>query len=168
MSDILAKLQAVHDKRALHKVHVPEYGMDLYFPPFTVADRDAARRGVNPKDESALMVSALVHMARDKDGSKMFDGPPEQMVKIKAELHRMEYNVLMRIMLEAGGGLSEAISAELAELDVEAVSAALATVVGEGTALAAMIAAAPDAAVLSGIQNLAETMAGAEQSQKNA
>jgi len=161
MSDILAQLKAAHDaadeKRV--KVTVPEYGFDLYFPPFTLARRDAARRGINPKDESALYVNTIVTMAQDEDGNQVFPNTPE----VKAELHRMSLETLQWIIQRSGGSqineadlaevqaldlddLSPVISGALREAGAERVASAVDRAGGEGlrTALRDLVEAFPD------------------------
>lgn len=148
MSDILAKLQAVHDKRQMVKVDVPEYGVAWYFPPFTVADHEAVRKGINPKHEHELMVAALMHMAHDEAGNRVFDLPMAERTKVRAELHRMELGVLQRIIAESGGGLGQAAAAEVAALDTDALRAVLLGFAGEEAPRLAEAARAVDASVL--------------------
>lgn len=131
MSDLLSKLKAAHDGRDMVRVDVPEYGVTWYFPSLTLADHEAIRKGVNVKDEHTLMISGLMHMARDEDGKKVFDLPPAERTAIKAELHRMELSVLQRIMTEAGGGLPKTIAAEVAEADADAMRASLVSGLGD-------------------------------------
>ena len=96
---LLDKLRAVHDAAAREGVEVPEYGLTLYFPPLTVSDRTAIRRGINPDDDMELRVSALVHMAQTEDGAKAFEDTPA----MRAELNRMPVSVLLRITAQSKG-----------------------------------------------------------------
>lgn len=140
MSDLLSKIRAAHDGRPMVKVHVREYGIDLYFPTLTVADRAAIRRGVNPKNEDELLVNALIHMARDADGKKLFDDSSE----VRAELHKMGFDVLQDIVNRAGGGASRAIQAEVAALDPDDLRAALTGILGDAPGLSDAVAEASD------------------------
>jgi hypothetical protein len=152
MSDILARLKGAHDARKMVRVHVPEYGMDLHFPPLTLADHERIRQGINPKDEYALMVSALIHQAKNADGTPAFDGSPE----VRAELHRMELGVLQRIMAEASGDLGEAAASELAGIDIAALRAGLISGLGrESKTLVAAVQDAQDGELLQILRNLA-------------
>ncbi|WP_146592321.1 hypothetical protein [Puniceibacterium confluentis] len=153
MSQILAKLQAVHSGRKMVPVHVPEYDMDLHFPPLTVADHERIRKGISPKDEHALMVSGLIHMARTADGSPVFERTPQ----IKAELHRMELHVLQRIMRQASGGISDAAAAEIGALDEEALRAALLSLAGEDAPiLTAAVRAAEEGVLVGALAQMVE------------
>ncbi|UWQ59966.1 hypothetical protein K3722_07500 [Leisingera caerulea] len=162
MSDILSKLRAVHDSRAMVKVHVPEYGLDLYFPPLTLADHEKIRKGINPKDEHALMVAGLVHQARTETGEQAFPNTPQ----IKAELHRMEFGVLARIMAESAGGVSDAAQAELAAIDHEALKGAVQSVLADSPVLQGALENAPAALLVRALAEMAAA-ADAGQSLKN-
>lgn len=97
MSDILARMQAVHEGRAFKAVKVPEYGMTLHFKPLTLGERSTIRKGVNPSDDEALWVNTLILKACDKDGKPVFedDGPTRKV------LYQMDMNVLRRVLEEA-------------------------------------------------------------------
>jgi hypothetical protein len=148
VSDLLSKLKAAHDRRDMVKVEIPEYGATWFFPALTLADHEAIRKGVNPKDEHALMISGLMHMARDADGKKVFDLPPAERAAVKAELHRMELSVLQRIMVEADGGLPPSLAAEIDACDPEALRAALLEGLGEDAPALAKAVHEVDEAVL--------------------
>lgn len=154
MSDILAKLRAAHGARKMVKVHVPEYDLDLYFPPLTLADHERIRKGINAKDEHTLMVSGLIRHARDKTGEMAFPDEPE----VWAELHRMEFGVLARIMAQSSGGPGEAVQAELGALDGAGVGAlrdSLSRALGDAPQLKAAVDAASDGLILSTLADLA-------------
>lgn len=119
MSDILSKLKAAHDKRQMVPVHLPEYDTTWFFPSVTLADQAEIRRGVRASDEIGLMVNFIVHMARDEDGTRVFDVPLKMKPQVMSELHRMPMRLLMRIVTQAEGGLSNDLSAEIADLDVD-------------------------------------------------
>lgn len=167
MSDILAQLKKVHDAREKVHVHVPEYGWDLYFPPMTVADRETIRRGVRKDDEQALMVNALVHMARTEAGAPFFDVPPAHKPALMAELYRMEFGLLMRIIAQSGGGLGEGVGAEIVAVEAEALRAALLSVAEAGGDLAEAVKAAPEEVLRRALTGIAEAHH-AGQSAKNA
>lgn len=138
MSDLLSKMRAAHAARKAVRVHVPEYGVDLYFPPLTLADRDAIRRGVNTTDEHALMVEGLIHQARDADGQPAFPDTAES----RQLLYQAEMAVLQRIIVDSAGDLPGAVAVELASLDDKALE-------GAARAMAAALeSAAPDMAGL--------------------
>lgn len=152
MSDILAKLQAVHEGRQMVKVEVPEYGLDLYFPPLTLADRERIQRGVNPNDETALMVSGLIHQAKTKSGEPAFPDSPQ----MRAELHKFEVGVMMRIMAESGGSLLPSeMQAELVAIDAEALRAALVSALSASPHLAGAITRAPVSALRAALRDAA-------------
>jgi len=153
---VLDKLRAVHEARDMVHVHVPEYGFDLYFPPFTLADHEACRRGVRKGDDHTLMVNSLIHQARTEKGDKFFDGTPAEMTQIRAELHRMELGVMQRIMAEASGDLDAETSAELAALEIDTLRGDLAGVLGEAAPrLAEAIGAVPEGVLLRALQDVA-------------
>lgn len=116
MTDVLSKLKAVHAGRTSTRVYVPEYDLELFFPPLTLSDHERIRKGINPSDEHALLVSGLIHQARDKDGEAVFPATAE----VKAELHKMELHVLQRIMSEASGTVPDVVEAEIARTDLRA------------------------------------------------
>lgn len=166
MSDILAKLKAAHDARQMVHVHVPEYGLDLYFPPLTVADHEAIRKGVAKGDDHQLMLNGLIRQAHDKAGNRVFDVPVEDKPAVMAELNRMDFDVLQRIIRESSGTLNEAQVAEIGALDLDALRRTLAEAVGKTSALGEGIAAAPDTAIAAGIAAICEAVA-ARQTVKN-
>lgn len=159
MSDILSKLREVHSARARTHVHVAEYGIDLYFPPLTIAARERCRRGVNPKDEHALYVNTVIELAETEDGEKVFSHTP----KVVKELYQMEFATLMSIVLRAGGdNLSAEMVAQIEAVDPLIVRDVLAEAAGEAEDLANAIRNAPDSAVASALRVLAEGGQGAE------
>ncbi|UWQ77607.1 hypothetical protein K3725_09755 [Leisingera sp. S132] len=135
MSDILAKLKSVHSDRKMVKVHVPEYGIDLFFPPLSLADHEAIRKGIRPDDEHALMVSGLIHQAKNADGTPAFPNEPA----VKAELHRMEFAVVARVMREAAGEVGETANRELAGLNGEQLREAMLSVLKDCPELTAAV-----------------------------
>ncbi|WP_273281077.1 hypothetical protein [Pseudooceanicola atlanticus] len=170
MSDILARLQQAHEQRHMVEVQVPEYGDTWYFPPLTLADHEIIRKGIKPSDDHALMVSGLIHMARHKDGSRVFDVPKEDRPKLRAELHRMEVHVLQRIMVQSGGGLGQQASAELGAIDTEALEdlrGRLIEFAGEDAPILASAAKGADDTVLLRALTVLVEASEAEQSPKN-
>jgi hypothetical protein len=147
MASVLDKIRAAHDARQMVRVHVREYGIDMYFPTLTVADRARVRRGVNPKNEDELLVNALMHMAHDADGKKLFDDTPQ----VRAELHRMGFDVLQDIVTRAGGGASADLRDEVSRLDADGARAALAGLLADAPGLADAVAAAKDDVVLAAV-----------------
>lgn len=130
MSDILAKLKSVHDARvsSLKAVPVPEYDDTWYFRPLTLADQQRCRQGVNLKSDSAdqdIMVNAVIELALDAKGNRIFDVPINQKAELRAELRRMSPKVLMRVTMKSQGNLANSAVAELSALDPKATTAAL-------------------------------------------
>lgn len=93
MSDILAQMKQAHAGLTMKHVPVEFYGWDLHFPPMSMKDRAAIREGIDTSDQTELMISGLIHMARNKDGSKFFDDTPA----LRAEMHNMPFDLLMQI-----------------------------------------------------------------------
>lgn len=152
MSGLLARIKAAHEGRAMVAVPVPEYDCTLYFPPLTLADHEAIRRGMGNAAEHVLLIRGLIRMAHNADGTKAFEDTPET----KAELHRMELSVMQRIMAQAGGDLPAEDAAALARADLDAMRQALTAHFGEAEpALAASIAEAPEAALAAALRALA-------------
>ena len=105
MSDILAKMQAAHDERAkMTAVEVPEYGITLYFPPLTLADRSYIRKIAGSEDDVELMICTMIRMAHDEEGNRVFkdDGPSRK------TLHEMQVSTMQWIMERADPGPAEA------------------------------------------------------------
>jgi len=164
MSDILSTLQAAHAAREMVKVPVPEYGLDMHFPPFTVADHAAIRRGISPKDEHGLMVNGLVHMARDKAGARIFDVPGDQKPALMAELHKMELHVLQRIYTQASGGLPASVAAEIVAVDEDVLRPAMIGALDDQPELAAAVASVPSEVLQRALAAIAEAHQAAEPS----
>lgn len=146
MSDILSKLKSAHEARSRVKVHVAEYGFDLYFPTMTLERHNRCRRGINPKDEAALFVNTLIVMAENEDGTPAFPDSGE----MRAELHKMSLVTLMWIIQASGGErISEAALAQISDLDADAMRAAMTGAAGgaEAPELAAAIDGASDARI---------------------
>lgn len=155
MSDLLSKLRTAHDQRVMRSVEVPEYGITLYFPPLTLADREKISRGINPRDEIALSVSALIHQAKDADGSPAFPDKPAT----RAELYRIEVDVLQRIMAQAQGGLGSQDAAEVAGADLDVLRPVIIAALDEQPKLSAAVGTIDDAVlrrVLSDILSAAD------------
>ena len=136
MSDILAKLKSVHDAQSsvLKAVPVPEYGDTWYFRPLTLADQERCRQGVNLKSVNAeqdLMVNALIELARDAKGNRIFDVPINEKPELRAELRRMSPKILMRITMKAQGNLSDDVVEELSGLEEVSTKAVLAKAFGD-------------------------------------
>ncbi|MCB5199020.1 hypothetical protein LGQ03_07190 [Loktanella sp. TSTF-M6] len=75
MSDILAAIERAHEDRKNDrvKVHVPAWGVDLWFPRhITLARKDMINKGIRPDDESALIVNFVLHQAQNEDGTQAF------------------------------------------------------------------------------------------------
>jgi len=155
MSDILAKLKAAHAKRERVRVAVPEYDLVLFFPPLTIERHAACRRGVNIKDEAALLANTLMVLAETEDGKKAFDLTGPDAAALRAEVHGMDYGVLRRILTEAGGdALSATARGEMTTLDEGVLRRALVGAVGGAEALASAIEAAPGEAILAAVARL--------------
>lgn len=136
MSDILAKLKSVHDAQTsvLKPVPVPEYDDTWYFRPLTLADQERCRQGVNMKSVGAdqdLMTNALIELALDAKGNRIFDVPIKDKPELRAELRRMSPKVLMRITMKAQGNLADDVAEELSELEGDDTKAALIKVFGD-------------------------------------
>jgi hypothetical protein len=156
MSDILAKLKAAHAKRKRVRVDVPEYGLVLYFPPLTIEKHAQCRRGVNIKDEAALLANTLMVLAETEDGKRAFDLTGPDAASLRAAVHDMDYGVLRRILTEAGGDpLTATAQAEIAALDEGAVRRALVGALGGSDALAKSIEAVPGEMILAAVARLA-------------
>lgn len=169
MSDILARIRAGNDKAhaALTRVPVPEYGMDWFFPPVTAADQVAIRRGVPKNDEAALMISAIIHLARDESGARLFDVAPDKKAALNAEMQRMPMPVLLRIVMQSSGEIAEAVATEIAEADCDALRAALVGALEPGSALGDVLADIDDAQLRGRLTDLVRA-AEAEPVTKNA
>jgi len=167
MSDILARLRAAHAKTEMVRVSVPEYGMEMYFPPLTVSGQSAIRKGVSKNDEAGLFVNALIHQAHDAEGNRIFDVPVKDKPALMAELHRMPFEVLMRIVVESSGDLSADLAAEIVAIDKAEVRAALSAVSADHEGLQAAIAEASDDVLTAALTGIAEAL-DAGKSVKNA
>jgi len=97
MSDILAKMKQAHEGLPMKKVDVKFYGWELYFAPMDLKDRAEIRAGIDASDDTEVLVSALIHMARKEDGSKFFDDSPA----LRVEMLKVPYDLLMWIDRES-------------------------------------------------------------------
>ncbi|AKO96831.1 hypothetical protein MALG_01655 [Marinovum algicola DG 898] len=155
MSQVLEQLNRVHAARKMVAVEVPEYGWTLHFPPLTVADRQAIRRGVNPNDDSELMINGLIRMARNADGTPFFENTPQ----MRAALNQVDFAVLMRISAESGGtALSGEIEAEFGAVEAEALRDALVSAVGDAPALKKVLAKASEGDLLVALRSLLQAV----------
>lgn len=103
MSDILAQMKKAHEGLGMKSVDVDFYGWEIFFPALTLKDRAAIREGIDPNDQTELMVASLIHMARREDGTPFFPDTPE----MRAELHKMPFELLMKINEEGSFDWSE-------------------------------------------------------------
>lgn len=144
MSDILSRLKSVHDAATREKVHVEEYGLDMYFPPLTLALKQECAKGINPKDETALMVGYVHRAAEDEAGEKLFPQTGKEVAQVVAELHRMKFSTLLYIVQASGGEtVSKAALAEIQAVEIDALRAGMASALdGAAPELAAAIEAA--------------------------
>lgn len=145
MSHVLDQLNRVHAARKMVAVEVPEYGWTLHFPPLTVADQQSIRRGVDPNNESELMIAGLIRMARNEDGSPFFENTPQ----MKAALNQMDFAVLLRITMESGGTALEGdLATEFDAIKAERLREAMAAALTDAPAITAALARATDADIL--------------------
>lgn len=103
MSDILAKMQAVHDDRTMTAVPVPEYDTCWYFPPLTISARARCLSGVKADDESEAWVNTLIQMAHDESGARIF---PDD-AKTRKVLYAMDMKVVKRVLEAADPDASD-------------------------------------------------------------
>lgn len=98
--DILAAIEVAAANRPRIKVDVPEWNCSLWFPvDITVAQQKTVRAGVSADDDGAKIASFILHMAEQKDGSKVF----EPNAKSRATLEgKAGMRVMMRIMEKIG------------------------------------------------------------------
>lgn len=146
MSDILSRLKSVHEARDRVKVHVEEYGLDMYFPPLTLALKQECAKGINPKDETALMVGYVHRAAEDEAGGKLFPQTGKEVAPVVAELHQMKFVTLLYIVQASGGEpVSKAALSEIQAVEVDALRAGMvAAFGGEAPELTEVVEAASD------------------------
>lgn len=80
---------AVTERR---KLHVPEWGVDIYFEPLTKAQLEAAipKNGARTLQTQSMLL--LVHTAKDAEGKRLFRMEDVELLRQKADL-----NVLTRV-----------------------------------------------------------------------
>lgn len=123
MTDLLQRIVDIGANAPRTPVEVPEWGVTLYFTPVTGAERVAIRRGINPKDQEELFVSAIQHKATDEAGNQVFDDTVETRAKL---MQNADMGVVMRILAESGSEQSprvqmveDATSADIRRLLIE-------------------------------------------------
>lgn len=100
MSDILDKMRAVHDARALVAVPVPEYEDVWYFKTLTLGERSRIRKAAGKSDDDmVLSVETLILKALDEKGKPKFQDDAET----RKVLFAMGLGLLQRIMTAAEG-----------------------------------------------------------------
>lgn len=72
--DILEKIKADYASKTMRKIEVPEWGVDIYFNPLTLAERKHISTGHAPDDDGGITASMLIKKALDKDGKPIFKG----------------------------------------------------------------------------------------------
>lgn len=103
MNEALAKIAAHFDAIGTRKIEVPEWGLDIYTSPVTIAERTRIYAGTKGDNDYDLLVRILITKARDAEGKAMFT------VADKATLlQRADSNVLIRVAAEImSGGSSQ-------------------------------------------------------------
>ncbi len=160
MSDTLARIRAAHEARKASaektKVHVPEWGVDLYFAEPTLNDHEAIKRGVPKNDEAAMIVSGLMHLAMDKDGKRVFDVPLKEKPDTIAFLRDQPLELMQRIVFESAGGLPVSLVDEIVAADADALRVALAGAVADQPTLSEAVQAVPDVVLQMALTEIAK------------
>lgn len=99
MSALLDKIVAQASGAARSRVHVAEWGVDIWFRSLTPALRAQIRRGIKADAVEELYVSTLCHLAQDEAGDPLFGTDPKTRAKLMAAV---AMPVLMRVLFEAG------------------------------------------------------------------
>lgn len=101
MSDAISKITAHFEALGTRELHVPEWGMTIYWTPVTVAERTRIYSGTKGDNDYETVVKILLDKARDADGKKIFtiDDRP-------ALLQRADSSVVIRVAADimSGGG----------------------------------------------------------------
>lgn len=77
---------------ARRMIRVPEWDVDLYFPPVTSAQLEAALPKNGDKSTAPPSLFLLVHLAQDEAGNRLFRKADIEMLRQRADL-----NVLTRV-----------------------------------------------------------------------
>lgn len=64
------KIKAHYEKIGTRKIHIKEWGLDVFVTPYTVADRIRVYRGDIPEDE--VIVQVIIEKAKDEKGDPLF------------------------------------------------------------------------------------------------
>lgn len=100
-SEILAAIEAAHDERERVEVDVPEWRCTLWFDRhLTLARQQRIRKGIDAKDEAALMVSFVLHQAQTEDGKPAFEVSAQSRAILEG---KADLRVLQRIVEAVGG-----------------------------------------------------------------
>lgn len=74
------------------KIHVPEWEVDIYFPPLTKVQLEAATAKAGNRSISTQSLMLLAHTAQDEAGQRLFQMEDIELLRQKADL-----NVLTRV-----------------------------------------------------------------------
>lgn len=74
------------------KIHVPEWEVDIYFPPLTKVQLEAATAKAGNRSTSTQSLMLLAHTAQDEAGQRLFQMEDIELLRQKADL-----NVLTRV-----------------------------------------------------------------------
>lgn len=95
------------------KLHVPEWEVDIYFPPLTKVQLEAATAKAGTRSTATQSLMLLAHIAQDEAGQRLFRMEDIEVLRQKADL-----NVLTRVEQFMWGTISPSI--EEAEEDLKA------------------------------------------------
>lgn len=101
MNEALAKIAAHFDAIGTRKIEVPEWGLDIYTSPVTLAERTRIYAGTKGDNDYDLLVRILITKARDAEGKPMFTLADKATL-----LQRADSNVLIRVAAEIMSGAS--------------------------------------------------------------
>lgn len=100
MNEALAKITAHFDAIGTRKISVPEWQLDFYVTPVTIAERSRIYAGSKGDDDYEVLVKVLITKARDAEGKPIFTLADKATL-----LQRADSAVVIRIAYEimAGG-----------------------------------------------------------------
>lgn len=99
MNEALSKIAAHFDAIGTRKIEVPEWGLDIYTSPVTIAERTRIYSGTKGDNDYELLVRILIAKARDAEGKPLFTLADKATL-----LQRADSNVLIRVAADIMSG----------------------------------------------------------------
>ena len=111
MNEALTKIAAHFDAIGTRKIEVPEWNLEIFTSPVTLAERTRIYAGTKGDNDYELLVRILITKARDAEGKPLFTLADKATL-----LQRADSNVLIRVAAEIMSGASTSPAPDADEL----------------------------------------------------